>query len=316
MKATVTGGAGFIGSHVVGALLDAGADVVVLDDLSTGHEDNVDRRAELVVASITDGDMVTKAVDRSDLVVHLAASRAVLASVERPLETDRVNVGGTLQVLDAARQAGVRRLVSASSSSVYGGADQLPTPETQPANPRSPYAVSKLTAEHYARVFTELYGLETVSLRFFNVYGPRQRPDSRYAAVIPLFIRAISENRSPEVHGDGQQSRDFTYIADVTAAVMKAAATAAEQCSGKVYNVAGGGRYTLLDLLDVLEDQIGNRPGRHHVEPRAGDVRHSQADITAARRDLGFEPTVGLREGLARTIEWAQPGAPAPRSSA
>jgi nucleoside-diphosphate-sugar epimerase len=182
-------------------------------------------------------------------------------------------------------------------------------------NPRSPYAVSKLTSEHYARVFTELYGLETVSLRFFNVYGPRQRPDSRYAAVIPLFISAISENRSPEIHGDGLQSRDFTFIADVTAAVMRAATTPAERCSGKVYNVAGGGRYTLLDLLGILEQRIGNRPPRRHVEPRAGDVRHSQADIAAARRDLGFDPTIDLSEGLGRTIEWAHSQA-APTSAA
>jgi UDP-glucose 4-epimerase len=308
MKATVTGGAGFIGSHVVDALVDQGAEVVVLDDLSTGHEDNVNPRAELLVASITDPEMVAKAVAGSDLVVHLAAARAVLASVERPVETDRINVGGGLQVLDAARQAGVRRVVGASSSSVYGGADQLPTPESYPVNPRSPYAVSKLTGEHYARVFSELYGLETVSLRFFNVYGPRQRPDSRYAAVIPLFIRAISENRPPEIHGDGEQSRDFTFISDVVAAVMLAASGPAERCSGKVFNVAGGGRYTLLDLLGILEDLIGNQPPRHHVDPRAGDVRHSQADISAAIRDIGFQPRVDLRQGLERTVAWAGVG--------
>lgn len=305
MKAMVTGGAGFIGSHVVDTLLDQGVDVVVVDDLSSGQEDNVNPAAELVVGSITDGDLVAKALDGAELVVHLAAHRAVLRSVEQPVETDRVNVGGTLTVLDAARLGGVRRVVSASSSSVYGGAAAMPTPESAPLVPRSPYAVSKLTGEHYARVFSELYGLETVSLRFFNVYGPRQRPDSRYAAVIPLFIRAVTADESPEVHGDGEQSRDFSYVSDVATGVWQAATAPAEACSGKAYNLSGGARYSLLDVLAELEDQIGNQPARRHTDPRPGDVRHSEADIGAARRDLGYAPLVGLRDGLARTIAWS-----------
>jgi UDP-N-acetylglucosamine/UDP-N-acetyl-alpha-D-glucosaminouronate 4-epimerase len=309
MKAMVTGGAGFIGSHVVDALLAQGADVVVLDDLSSGHAENVAPAAELVVGSITDGDLVAEAVDGAELVVHLAAHRAVLRSVEQPVETDRVNIGGTLNVLDAARRTGVRRVVAASSSSVYGGAAEMPTPETAQLIPRSPYAVTKLTGEHYARVFSELYGLETVSLRFFNVYGPRQRPDSRYAAVIPLFIGAVSADQSPDVHGDGEQSRDFTYVSDVAQGVWQAATAPAQVCSGRAYNMSGGARYSLLDVLDELEAQIGNRPPRRHTDPRPGDVRHSEADIAAARRDLVYEPVVGLREGLARTIAWSRDAA-------
>lgn len=304
MRAVVTGAAGFIGSHVVDALLDEGAEVVGLDDLSSGHEENVNPAAELVVGSITDTELVPKLMTDTDLVVQLAAHRAVLRSVEHPLETDRVNVGGTLNVLDCARAAGVRRVVSASSSSVYGGAAVMPTPESSPLMPRSPYAVSKLTGEHYSRVFSELFGLETVSMRFFNVYGPRQRPDSRYAAVIPLFIEAVAANQPPEIHGDGSQSRDFTYVSDVAAAILRAGTAPAEKCSGKAYNIAGGARYSLLDLLDILEENIGNHPPRNFTDPRAGDVRHTEADISAARNDLGHEPVVGFADGLARTIEW------------
>jgi len=304
MRATVTGGAGFIGSHVVDALVDGGADVVVLDDLSAGYESNVNQRASLVVGDIADPDVVGRCVGGSDLVVHLAAHRAVLRSVEQPLETNRVNVTGTLVVLESARAAGVRRVVAASSSSVYGGEAVLPTPESAPLTPKSPYAVTKLAGESYAKVFWELFGLETVSLRFFNVYGPRQRPDSRYAAVIPLFIDALRGDRAPEIHGDGLQSRDFSYISDVAGAVLAAASAPADACAGGVYNVSGGRRYSLVEMLDVLEGQIGSRPGRHHVDPRAGDVRHSQADISAARRDLGYEPVVSLAEGLRRTVEW------------
>jgi UDP-glucose 4-epimerase len=304
MRATVTGGAGFIGSHVVDQLVGHGVEVVVLDDLSAGYEANVHPAADLVVGDVADPAVVAGCVSGCDLVVHLAAHRAVLRSVERPLETNRVNVEGTLHVLEASRQAGVRRVVCASSSSLYGGEAPLPTAESAPLTPKSPYAVTKLAGEEYARVFFELFGLETVSLRFFNVYGPRQRPDSRYAAVIPLFIDALRHNRAPEVHGDGLQSRDFSYIGDVVNAVLAASSAPAEACAGKAYNVSGGRRYTLLEMLDILEEHIGNRPGRHHVEPRAGDVRHSEADITAARRDLGYDPSVSLPEGLRTTVEW------------
>ena len=304
MRALVTGGAGFIGSNLVDALVEAGGDVVVLDDLSTGFAENLHRAASVVEGAVSDPDAVARAVAGCDVVFHEAAHRAVLRSVEQPLDTDRANVGGTLTVLVASREAGVRRVVCASSSSVYGGAEQLPTPETAPLAPRSPYAVTKLAGEHYCRVFWELFGLETVSLRYFNVYGPRQRPDSRYAAVIPLFVDALLRGVPPEVHGDGLQTRDFTFITDAVAANLRAAQAPARQCAGRAYNVAGGASYSLLDLLAILERLIGVEVAPSHVAPRAGDVRHTRADIAAAAADLGHRPAVSFEEGLARTVEW------------
>jgi UDP-glucose 4-epimerase len=196
----------------------------------------------------------------------------------------------------------VRRVVLASSSSVYGGAESRPTPESTPLVPRSPYAVTKMASEHYARVYAELFGLETVALRYFNVYGPRQRPDSTYAAVIPLFIAALRSGTPPEVHGDGRQSRDFAYVDDVVAANIAAATAPAEDCSGKAYNIAGGRERSLLEMLDILRSTIGTDIVAVHVAPRAGDVRHSSADLSAATNDLGYHPRVGLEEGLARTV--------------
>lgn len=304
MRALVTGGAGFIGSHLVDALVRDGAEVRVLDDLSTGYLENVNAAADLIEGDIADPDLVAKAVSGCDAVFHQAAHRAVLRSVEHPLQTDRANIGGTLGVLVAARDAGVRRVVYASSSSVYGGATELPTPEAVPLAPRSPYAVTKMTGEHYCRVFWELFGVETVALRYFNVYGPRQRPESRYAAVIPLFIHALRAGEAPEVHGDGLQSRDFTYVGDTVAANLRAAAAPASACAGKAYNIAGGGAYSLLDLLGILEDLLDSRPGRRHTDPRAGDVRHTWADIGAAAADLGHEPSVPFEEGLRVTAGW------------
>ena len=304
MQAVVTGGAGFIGSHLVDALLADGHRVRVLDDLSTGYADNVDAAAELVAGSVVDADAVGRVLEGADVLFHQAASRSVLRSVERPLETDAVNVHGTLTVLDAARRAGVRRVVCASSSSVYGGSAVRPTPETAPLVPRSPYAVSKLAGEHYGRVYAELYGLETVSLRYFNIYGPRQRPDSAYAAVIPLFIDALLHGRPPEVHGDGRQSRGFTYVADAVAANLAAARAPAAVCSGAAYNVAGEGSHSLLELLELLGDVLGVEVTPVHTDPRPGDVRHSQALIDAARADLGYAPEVPFDEGLRRTATW------------
>ena len=222
--AVVTGGAGFIGSHVAQGLLDEGYDVRVLDDLSSGNIDNVPTSADLVVGDAADATVTNAVIQGADVVLHQAAHRAVLKSVEDPLATDTANVHGTVAVLDASRRAGVQRVVYASSSSVYGGSDVLPTPERTPSVPRSPYAVSKLAGEQYCRVFAELYGLETVALRYFNVFGPRQRPDSAYAAVIPLFIDALARGEAPTIHGDGRQTRDFTYVSDVVRANLAAVA--------------------------------------------------------------------------------------------
>jgi UDP-glucose 4-epimerase len=304
MRVLVTGGAGFIGSHIVDALVAEDHDVAVLDDLDTGFRENVNARARLVVGSVADEDLVRDSMQGCDLVFHQAAHKAVLRSVERPLITDTVNTHGTLVILKAALDAGVGRVVHASSSSVYGGAETLPTTEAEPVNPRSPYAVSKLAAEHYCRVFNDLYGLETVALRYFNVYGARQRPDATYAAVIPLFVDALLGGRDPVVHGDGLQSRDFTHISDVVEANLAAARAPAERCAGRVYNIAGGESCTLLDVLRILGDLLGVVPNPQFTEPRPGDVRHSRADASAAARDLGFRTRVGLADGLARTVDW------------
>jgi UDP-glucose 4-epimerase len=304
MRALVTGGAGFIGSHLVDALLARGDEVVVLDNLATGRLENVPDDAQLIEGDVADEAAVARAVSGCEVVYHQAALGSVARSVERPLHSDHANVHGTLAVLQGAHRAGVRRVVIASSSSVYGGATQVPTPESAALLPRSPYAVTKLTGEHYARVFWELHGLETVCLRYFNVFGPRQRPDSEYAAVIPLFIDALVTGTAPVVHGDGCQSRDFTFVADAVQANLCAAASPAGRCAGKAYNVARGQPVSLLELLAVLQAEVGMAVTPEHDHPRAGDIRHSHADISAARRDLGYEPAVSFRDGIARTLAW------------
>ena len=304
MRALVTGGAGFIGSHLADALLADGAEVVVLDNLSTGRRANVPAGAKLLEGDVSDPDDVARAASGCDVVFHQAALGSVTRSIERPLDTDRANVTGTLAVLDAARAVGARRVVLASSSSVYGGADQVPTPEAAPLRPRSPYAVSKLAGEHYARVYFELHGLETVCLRYFNVFGPRQRPDSEYAAVIPRFATALVEGRSPEVHGDGRQCRDFTYVADAVQANLRAASAPAERCAGRAFNVARGEPHDLVELLAILTELTGATVDPVHVGSRPGDVRRSHADITLAREHLGYAPSVTFPEGLARTVDW------------
>ena len=303
MRALVTGGAGFIGSHIVDALLEEDHEVVVLDDLCTGFRSNVAPEALFVEGDVADHDVVSRAVAGAEVVFHQAAHRAVLRSVLDPLATDTANTHGTLTVLKAAADAGVRRVVYASSSSVYGGSEQFPTPETAPALPRSPYAVTKLAGEHYCRVFAELHRLETVSLRYFNVFGPRQRPDSAYAAVIPLFIEALRADQPPTVHGDGGQSRDFTYVSDVVAANLAAAEAPAEACRGQAYNVANGTSNSLLDLLEVLGGLMGVQPRPHHTDPRPGDVYATRGDGSEARRALGWSPRVGFEEGLKLTVD-------------
>jgi UDP-glucose 4-epimerase len=303
MRTLVTGGAGFIGAHLAEGLLDRGHAVRVFDDLFSGSHGDVPPGAEFAIGSIVDEEPVRAAVDGVEVVFHLAAHRAVPRSIDHPLETDLANVHGTLTVLTAARDAGVRRLVYASSSSVYGATTVLPTPESAPTAPRSPYAVSKLAGELYCRVYTEVFGLETTALRYFNVYGPRQPPGSQYAGVIPLFIDALRSGTSPIVHGDGKQSRDFTYVEDAVTATIAAADP--PSASGRVYNVAGGKPYSLLELLKMLGRLLDTTPHPEHLGERPGDVRRTWADPTAARRDLGFSCAVSLDEGLARTVDWA-----------
>jgi UDP-glucose 4-epimerase len=304
VKVLVTGGAGFIGSHLVDALVAAGDDVHVLDDLFTGFRQNVNPGAHLHEGTVADDTLVRDAIEGCEVVFHQAAHKAVLRSVEQPLPTDLANTHGTLTILKAALDAGVRRVVYASSSSVYGGAARVPTSESEPTLPRSPYAVTKLAGEHYCRVFTELYGLETVTLRYFNVYGARQRPDSTYAAVIPLFIDAMLAGTPPVVHGDGGQTRDFTFIADVVTANLRAASAPAERCAGNAYNVAGGVATSLLDILAALGRILGVDATPQFTAPRAGDVYRSLGDGSAARRDLDFRCEVPFEDGLRRTVEW------------
>jgi UDP-glucose 4-epimerase len=301
----VTGGAGFIGSHLVEALVARGDEVRVLDDFSTGDPANLDPvagRVDVLQGDVTDADTVQMAMKGIDVVFHQAALASVPRSVANPLATHRACVDGTLNVLLAAREAGVKRVVYAASSSAYGNSARLPKSEDDPTAPLSPYAVSKLAGEQYCAAFSEVYQLPTVRLRYFNVFGPRQTPDSPYAAVIPLFIQAMTDGRAPTVHGDGQQSRDFTYVGDVVQANLLAAE--AEGVSGRVYNVAGGRRVSLLNLIRLLNELLGTSIAPEFLPTRAGDVKHSQADIARAVAELGYRPTTDIRAGLQRCLAW------------
>ncbi len=299
----VTGGAGFIGSNLVEALLKRGARVRVLDNLATGRMANLApflADIEFIQGDIRDIEIVRRAVAGIELVFHQAAIPAVQRSIDDPLATNEVNVTGTLHVLLAARDAGVQRVVFASSSSVYGNSPNLPKRESMPVEPLSPYAVSKLAGERYCQAWTEVYGMPTIALRYFNVFGPRQDPRSDYAAVIPRFVTSMLQGHAPIIYGDGQQSRDFTYIDNVIAANL-CAAEAPATVSG-YFNVACGERISLLHLIDAINRCLGTAIAPQHGTPRTGDVKHSQADIRLIRTALGYEPVVDFAEGLHHTI--------------
>jgi UDP-glucose 4-epimerase len=301
----VTGGAGFIGSHLVEALLQRGDRVRVFDNFSTGQYDNLTHirgDVEIIEGDLRDNDAIRRAVAGIEVVFHQGALASVQRSVDDPVTTNAVNVTGTLHVLTAARDAGVRRVVFASSSSVYGDTPTLPKVETQAPHPLSPYAVSKLAGEQYCMAFSVVYGLSTIALRYFNVFGPRQDPHSEYAAVIPRFIDRMVRGLPPIIYGDGLQSRDFTYVENVVDANL-AAADAPADCSA-VFNVGAGARTSLLELAAQINQLLGSNLAPDHQPPRAGDVRHSQASIDAIRATLGYAPRVSLTEGLARTLAW------------
>lgn len=304
--ALVTGGAGFIGSHIASALAASGAKVRIIDDLSTGYRENleaVEGDVDFVHGSLADEASLRRALEDVELVFHEAAIPSVPRSVENPRQTHVASVESTFSLLLAAKENGVRRVVYAASSSAYGDQPSLPKIETMLPEPLSPYAVAKLVGEYYCQVFTRVYGLETVSLRYFNVFGPRQDPSSQYSGVISRFIGALLRDESPVIYGDGEQSRDFTYVEDVVNANLKAADTV--KGVGQVINVANGERTTLNQLLDQLKDLTGKPDAvADYREPRAGDVRHSLADISVARDLLGYTPQVDFQTGLRHTISW------------
>lgn len=303
----VTGGAGFIGSHIAAALLEQGHHVRILDNYSTGRRENVAPLAGRV--EILEGDLrrpadCRRACEGIEIIFHQAAVPSVPKSVEDPVTSHESNIDGTFNLLQAARAAKVRRVIYAASSSAYGDTPALPKHEDQLPQPLSPYAVQKLTGEHYCRVFAECFGLETISLRYFNVFGPRQDPKSQYAAAIPAFITAILADRQPVIYGDGEQTRDFTYIDNVVHANILAAR--APGVRGEVLNIACGERISINRIVTQINRHLGKEIRPEYAPPRAGDVRHSQADIRRARERIGFEPRILFDEGLARTIDWYQ----------
>ncbi len=302
----VTGGAGFIGSNIAHELVRRGETVRIIDNLATGRRKNLDGllgKAEFIEGDICDPETIRRAVSGVDYVLHQAAIPSVARSVEDPLTTNRANVTGTLSVLIASRDAKVKRVVFASSSSVYGDSPTLPKMEDMPPSPLSPYAASKLIGEYYCKIFQSLYGLETICLRYFNVFGPRQDPTSQYAAVIPIFITAVASGRRPVVYGDGLQSRDFTFVENVVE-VNLLACSAPKEATGQIYNVACGERFSLLDLLDEMGRVLSKKADPIFEAARPGDVKHSLADISRAKKFLRFEPKVSFTEGLRRTVAW------------
>jgi UDP-glucose 4-epimerase len=302
----VTGGAGFIGSHLTEELVRRGHSVRVVDSLITGKRRNLQHISgvDFLEGDLADLSVAARAVEGIDYVLHQAAIPSVPRSVTDPITSNRANIDASLNILVAAHDAGVKRLVYAGSSSAYGNTPTLPKQEDMPPNPLSPYALQKLVAEQYCQMFTRLYGFETVTIRYFNVFGPRQDPGSPYSGVISLFSTAVLEGRQPTIYGDGEQTRDFTYVANVVDGVLRACE--APDAAGEVINVACGTRISLNDLLRVMNHIVGTNLEPIYKEPRAGDVRDSQADITKARSLLGYAPSVSLEEGLAKTLEWCR----------
>jgi nucleoside-diphosphate-sugar epimerase len=300
----VTGGAGFIGSHLAEELVRRGQRVRVVDSLITGKRQNLAHipGVEFIQGDLADLAVAKRAVEEIDFVLHQAAIPSVPRSVQDPITSNTANIDASLNVLVAARDARVKRVVYAGSSSAYGDAPTLPKVETMPTAPLSPYALQKLVAEQYCQMFTRLYGLETVTIRYFNVFGPRQDPSSPYSGVISLFISGLCEGRQPTIYGDGGHTRDFTYVANVVDGVLRACE--AKGASGEVINVATGGRISLNQLFQTIRDLVGARVDPIYADPRPGDVRDSQADIEKARRLLGYEPKVSFDEGLKKTVEW------------
>ena len=302
----VTGGAGFVGSHIARALVESGARVRVIDNLSTGYQKNVEAigpDVDFVKADVADEQALHKVLNDVELIFHEAAIPSVPRSVDKPTETHKASVDATFKLLLAARDHKVRRLIYAASSSAYGDQPELPKREDMKPAPLSPYAVAKLVGEYYCQVFTRVYGLETVALRYFNVFGPRQDPTSQYSGVISRFMSALTNGAEPVIYGDGEQSRDFTYISNVVDANLRAAES--REAVGEVINIANGHRTTLNELLETMKTVTGNfQVTARHEPPRAGDVRDSLADLTRARTLLGYEPRVGLEEGLRLTFDW------------
>lgn len=302
-KYLVTGGAGFIGSNLVDELLKRNHEVTVFDNLSTGYRQNVSKGARLIKGDVSNMRQIKRAVKGMNGIFHFAANRAVLRSVDDPIGTDEANVRGTLNLLTAARDAGVKRLVFSSSSSIYGDTKEPVLKENHLPRPCSPYAATKITGEYYCRIFSQLYGLETVSLRYFNVFGPRQNPESKYSAVIPIFIQALLKNRRPEVHWDGKQSRDFSYVDNVVSGNILAMKT--PKADGEVFNIACHEEFSVLDILHELQKILGKEEIKPVFKPkRAGDVRRTFADISKAKRVLKFKVKTRFKPGLKKTVEW------------
>ena len=304
-KYLVTGGAGFIGSHIVEALVEAGESVRVLDNFATGRRENLagfEEKITLIEGDLNDPAALDRAVDGVEVVFHEAALPSVPRSIADPIGSNHANVDGTLALLWAAHQANVRRVIYAASSSAYGNSPQFPRVETIMPEPLSPYAVAKLAGEYYCRAFHECFGLETIVLRYFNIFGPRQNPRSQYAAAIPLFTTAIMEDRSPTIFGDGEQSRDFTYVANVVKANLLAAEASSDAC-GKVYNIGCGGAVTVNEVVAAINQLLGKSVSSEYVDSRPGDVRHSHADISLARKHLKYDPVVSFEDGVRKTVE-------------